>query len=134
MNNKKIGNSVEKTTRTYLASLGFWAHLLVDNANGQPFDIVAIKGDHTLCVDAKNLKDNIRSFTFARIEGNQWNSMTLIKNISSAICGFAIYHCGVIYFASFEQIKACLERGEKSIPIPSMPTLKRYLENVYASK
>ena len=43
MNNKKIGNSVEKTTRTYLASLGFWAHLLVDNANGQPFDIVAIK-------------------------------------------------------------------------------------------
>lgn len=134
MNNKKLGNRIEKLVLSSLQGWGFWAHLLVDNMNGQPFDIIALKGNMSFCIDAKNLEENVHSFSFRRIEENQWNAMELVSRVStSSVCGFAVYHCGIIYFAPYDIICKMMENGKTSIPITYLQTLKRYIEVLYAS-
>lgn len=124
MNNKEIGNSIEQQALEYLQSLGFWAHLLVGNANGQPFDIIALKGDKVFCLDVKNVdyKDNI--FPYSRIEENQKYSMEEVSKVSSAICGFIIYHNEKFYMLYYTSIQTNKLFGSKSANVNVLPLLK----------
>jgi len=124
MSNKKIGNSVEQQALEYLQSLGFWTHLLVGNANGQPFDIIALKGDKAFCLDVKNVDYKSNIFPYSRIEENQKYSMEEVSKVSSAISGFIIYHNEKFYMLYYTSIKTSKLFGAKSTNVNVLPLLK----------
>lgn len=75
MSNKSNGTAFEKEFAERLAEHGFWAHLLKDNHNGQPFDVIAAKDKRTYVFDCKDCKNGI--FVLTRIEENQKSAMQL---------------------------------------------------------
>ena len=106
MVNKSIGNKCEQALGKLLQSKGYWCHILEYNKNGQPCDIVAIKGDVSMLIDVKHCdKDR---FNFSRIEANQKacfeyaSSVCGVKNV-----GFAVYFesDGKFYWLPFERTK-----------------------------
>lgn len=90
MINKNIGNKCEKELGKLLQKNRYWCHILEYNKNGQPCDIVAIRGDNCFLIDVKHCDSD--RFNFNRIEANQKACFTYaslycgIKNV-----GFAIY-------------------------------------------
>lgn len=72
MNNKKIGNLMEKKVAETLALGGYWVHRLQDNHNGQPFDMIAIRENRAYCIECKHCAGSV--FLFSRLEFNQRNA------------------------------------------------------------
>ena len=120
MNSKKIGNKIEVKLRKTLSYWGFFAHLLVDNKNGQPFDIIAIKNGKIFAIDSKASISN--RFNRSRIEDNQYSSLAKIAK-EGAYTGFAIYYKNEFYFLEFKNINT----GVKSYEITKLPKLEEYL-------
>lgn len=90
MVNKKIGNKYEVELARLLQKKGYWCHILEYNKNGQPCDIVAIKGDKSFLIDVKHCSTD--RFQFNRIEPNQKTCF----EYASKVCGvknvgFALY-------------------------------------------
>ena len=73
VNNRKLGNRFEKDLAKQLANLGFWVHLLKQNVDGQPADIIAVKDNRAVLIDAKVCSGG--KFRTDRIESNQEASM-----------------------------------------------------------
>jgi len=69
MNNKQNGNELERLFANTLAKKEYWVHRMQDNANGQPFDIIAVSDDMAAAYECKDCKNDI--FEFNRIEENQ---------------------------------------------------------------
>lgn len=68
MNNKRSGNNFERRFAKSLSNK-YWVHILRDNANGQPFDIIAIRNSKAYVFDCKLCKGDV--FRYSRIEINQ---------------------------------------------------------------
>lgn len=88
MSNKSNGTAFERKFAQLLAEHGFWAHVLNDNRNGQPFDIIAAKHGETFVFDCKDCKSE--KFLFSRIEPNQEAAMELWQGCGNHEGLFAI--------------------------------------------
>lgn len=75
MSNKSNGTAFEREFAELLAQHGFWSHLLKDNHNGQPFDVIAVRNGQAYAFDCKDCQNSI--FPLGRIEENQQLAMQL---------------------------------------------------------
>lgn len=75
MSNKSNGTAFEKEFAEMLSGSGFWVHLLRDNQNGQPFDMIAAKNGTTFVFDCKDCTSY--QFDLTRVEENQKTAMAL---------------------------------------------------------
>ena len=112
--NKANGNAFEREFCKILADHGFWAHNMAQNQQGQPADVIAIKGDITLLADCKVVSGD--SFSLSRMEDNQISSMRLWMQRCHTIPQFAIrLPNGGIYMAPFPVLYVMLENGTTRI-------------------
>lgn len=133
--NKKIGNTTEQQVLTFLQSNGLWAHLLVDNKNGQPFDILALRGESVWALDVKHLTNDNKRFVFSRMEVNQFTSMgDLSQKFMNSVCGFVVVCDNDMRFISYQDCLRLVAQGEKSCLFSDMPTFKECLEYVYRNR
>lgn len=113
MSNKKNGTVFERDFAELLSGEGFWAHCLKDNANGQPFDVIAAKNKRTYVFDCKDCATE--RFVLSRIEENQHNAMKLWSETGNQQGMFAIKFSGRIYLVPHGMLKILEENGTKSI-------------------
>lgn len=88
MNNKKIGNDFESDFCEILFENGFWVHNMVQNASGQPADVIAARNGKTYLIDCKVC--SVRGFALNRMEDNQDLSMELWKSCGNGEGWFAV--------------------------------------------
>lgn len=127
MENKAIGNKVEQELLAQLESYGMWTHLLKDSASGQPFDIVAIYGDNTFCIDCKDCK--AERFPFTRCEDNQINAFNKLTSTGFYNTSFVIYHnykWYVLPYALYHKKKDTA----KSVRVSDLISLENYLRTI----
>lgn len=94
----EVGKGTEKFIAKTFRNFGYWAYNIPKKTEGQPCDIVAIKGckhsEKTISwlVDAKHVRENEVSFPFSRIEPNQITAMAYAKQYAKIKnVGFAIF-------------------------------------------
>lgn len=75
MSNKKDGSAFERELAERLSANGYWVHLLRDNQNGQPFDLIAVRDGEAFAFDCKDCTSE--KFPLSRIEENQKTAMEL---------------------------------------------------------
>ena len=75
MSNKSNGTAFEREFAQMLSERGFWVHLLKDNSNGQPFDVIGAMHDTPYAFDCKDCTG--KNFELRRMEENQRNAMQL---------------------------------------------------------
>lgn len=90
MSNRKTGTDFEKELCEILSEHGFWVHNMGQKAAGQPFDIIAVRNDRPLAIDAKVCEND--EFPLSRIEENQRNAMLLWRDCGNyeKSTGFAL--------------------------------------------
>lgn len=119
-----VGNSTEEIICNYFSQKGYWAFIIPKKAGGQPFDLIACKGNDTWFVDAKHVDIKKASFEFSRIEPNQRTAMERavgkgkIKNV-----GFFIFWERTpdkLYFFPFRMWKTLEDSGCKSVKMVDM--------------
>lgn len=117
-NNKYLGNKFEKELSEILYDAGYWVHLLNQNKNGQPADIIAVKNGKAYLIDAKECTWEI--FQFRRMEYNQELSMGLWIECGNTTPYFALKARNEIYMVSYEFIKELAEQGKKQLNLEDM--------------
>ncbi|MBA2215221.1 Holliday junction resolvase RecU [Sellimonas intestinalis] len=113
MSNKRNGTAFEKEFAQLLSEEGFWAHCLKDNANGQPFDVIAAKGGRSYVFDCKDCQTD--RFVLSRIEENQHHAMKLWAATGNQQGMFVIRFSGRIYLVPHRMLEILQENGTKSI-------------------
>lgn len=116
--NKKLGNDFEKELSEILYDAGYWVHLLNQNKNGQPADIIAVKGGGAYLIDAKVCSFEV--FPFRRIEENQELSMNLWVECGNITPYFALKARNEIYMVSWQTIKDLRSKGKKQLNFADM--------------
>ena len=86
----------------------------------QPFDLLAISKDVTLCLDVKLCDKDY--FTFNRVEENQKNSFQFLNSLNnpSVHLGFAIVYKGIAYYLPYNRYVDALEQDKKSLKTKDM--------------
>lgn len=116
MSNKSIGSAFEIEFAKALSESGFWVHRLTQSSAGQPFDILAVRGDKALAIDCKVCTNNV--FDLERVEFNQHVAMSLWEKCGNGNGWFALKLADwSVYLVSFFDIKCLLERGKKRMTI-----------------
>ena len=118
MINKKLGNDFEKELSEILYDAGYWVHLLNQNKNGQPADIIAVKNGKAYLIDAKVCMYEV--FPFRRIEENQHLSMDMWIECGNVTPYFALKARNEIYMVSYEFIKELSKQGKKQLNLEDM--------------
>lgn len=113
MSNKSNGTAFERKFAEVLAAEGFWAHCLKDNANGQPFDVIAARNGKAYAFDCKECQTG--RFVLSRIEENQHNAMRLWAETGNCQGMFAVRFSGRIYLIPHRMLEILAENGTKSI-------------------
>lgn len=114
MDNKACGSRFERVFARMLAMEGFWAHVLQDNRNGQPFDVIAVKDGKAFVFDCKVCSGN--TFRLNRMEANQVSAMELWEECGNLEGAFAVkYPTGNIYILPFRELMSLRSRGIKSL-------------------
>ena len=129
MNNKTIGNNFENNLSLILSDLGYWVSLFTpkSHSNSQPADMIAVRDDVALLIDAKTLNRKNGLFPINRIEINQILAAKKFINCGNSWYNFAILWNDTIYMIPFETINF----NEKSIDMKEqIPFLRRYKERV----
>jgi len=122
----KIGTKSEKNLTELLRNFGFWVYNMPLKINGQPCDIIAIKGHNdnvVFLIDSKHTAKK-PSFPFERIEPNQMAAMDYATNFAGIKnVGFAIYfeRDENWYWMPFEQY---LKSNKKSVNISELKLLE----------
>ena len=75
ISNKKLESDFEREFCEILVNNGFWVHNFVQNHDGQPADVIAVKNRAAVLIDCKVCKND--KFPLSRIEENQKSSMEL---------------------------------------------------------
>ena len=111
MSNKSNGTSFEREFAQMMYEHGFWAHLIQDNRNGQPFDLIAAKDGIALVFDCKDCETDI--FNLSRIEENQKAAMELWSECGNHEGLFVIrFRSGNIYILPYT-LTQYLEHSKK---------------------
>lgn len=116
--NKKIGNDFEQELCEILANAGYWVHNFANRKNGQPADIIAVKGGGAYLIDAKVCSFEV--FPFKRIEENQELSMNLWLECGNITPYFALKAINDIYMVSWQTIKELRLKGKKQLNFADM--------------
>ena len=111
--NKKLGNKFEKELSEILYNAGYWVHLLNQNKNGQPADIIAIKNKKAYLIDAKVC--SLEKFAFKRVEENQHLSMQMFIECGNTTPYFALKARNEIYMLSYKTIRDLIKQGKKQL-------------------
>ena len=113
MINKKLGNKFEKELSEILYNAGYWVHLLNQNKNGQPADIIAVKNKKAYLIDAKVC--SFEKFAFKRVEENQRLSMQMFIDCGNTTPYFALKARNEIYMLSYKTIRDLIKQGKKQL-------------------
>lgn len=113
MSNKSKGTAFEKEIARIFAEKGFWVHCLKDNANGQPFDLIAVRNDTAYAFDCKECQGSV--FRLSRIEENQDNAMILWTETGNRFSFFAIRLNGKIYLIPHRMLMILKGNGVKQL-------------------
>ena len=113
MINKKLGNKFEKELSEILYNAGYWVHLLNQNKNGQPADIIAVKNKKAYLIDAKVC--SLEKFAFKRVEENQHLSMQMFIDCGNTTPYFALKARNEIYMLSYKTIRDLIKQGKKQL-------------------
>ena len=113
MINKKLGNDFEKELSEILYNAGYWVHLLNQNKNGQPADIIAVKNKKAYLIDAKVC--SLEKFAFKRVEENQHLSMQMFIDCGNTTPYFALKARNEIYMLSYKTIRDLIKQGKKQL-------------------
>ena len=113
MINKKLGNKFEKELSEILYNAGYWVHLLNQNKNGQPADIIAVKNKKAYLIDAKVC--SLEKFAFKRVEENQRLSMQMFIECGNTTPYFALKARNEIYMLSYKTIRDLIKQGKKQL-------------------
>jgi Holliday junction resolvase len=87
MNNKREGSNFERRFARALAPT-HWVHIIKDNRNGQPFDIIAVEDNFAEVFDCKLCKGDI--FRYSRIEVNQHLAFKKMRERGNIFCYLAL--------------------------------------------
>ena len=102
--NRKVGTGFEKDLCRDLSGCGFWVHLMTQNSQGQPFDVIAARNGVSYPIDCKDCSKNI--FKMERIEENQYSAMSLWKSTNNGESWFALrLNDGAVYMISFSDME-----------------------------
>ena len=112
-NNKYLGNKFEKELSEILYNAGYWVHLLNQNKNGQPADIIAVKNKKAYLIDAKVC--SLEKFAFKRVEENQHLSMQMFIDCGNTTPYFALKARNEIYMLSYKTIRDLIKQGKKQL-------------------
>ena len=132
MSNKSNGSTFEQTFAELLSEHGFWAHVLQDNRNGQPFDVIASRNGATYVFDCKDCQKE--KFQLSRIEENQNNAMTLWAKTGNHPGIFAIQLSETIFVIAHKTLMILKDQGLKQIGIHELKRYGRTIEQWLASK
>jgi Holliday junction resolvase len=88
MSNRKSGTRFENEFCEILYAHGFWVHNLMQNAAGQPADVVAVKNGKPYLIDCKVCSHN--KFPLSRVEENQHFAMEIWKECGNGEGWFAL--------------------------------------------
>lgn len=113
MSNKSKGTAFEKELAQIFADRGFWVHCLRDNANGQPFDLIAVRNDMAYAFDCKDCEGSL--FRLSRVEDNQESAMTLWSEMGNRFSFFAIRFGGKIYLIPHRMLMILKDGGTKQL-------------------
>ena len=81
-----------------------WVHLMTQNSQGQPFDVIAARNGVSYPIDCKDCAKDI--FKMERIEENQFSAMSLWEETGNGEGWFALRMMnGAVYFLSFTVIR-----------------------------
>ena len=111
--NKKLGNKFEKELSEILYNAGYWVHLLNQNKNGQPADIIAVKNKKAYLIDAKVC--SLEKFAFKRVEENQHLSMQMFIECGNTTPYFALKARNEIYMLSYKTIRDLIIQDKKQL-------------------
>lgn len=136
-NNKTSGNKFENDFAEILAKHGFWAHVMQQKKEGQPADIIAVKGSFHTLIDGKEISDAEKGFVFSRVEENQRLAMKMFTKRCGELCYFALKlpaeegkpPLSNIRMVSLSRIETLEGRGHKSITPKMMKTETWNLED-----
>ena len=118
MINKKLGNKFEKELSEILYDAGYWVHLLNQNKNGQPADIIAVQDGGAYLIDAKVCSYEV--FPFRRIEDNQHLAMDMWIECNNIEPYFALKCRNEIYMVGYRTIKDLMKKGKKQLNLEDM--------------
>ena len=113
MSNKSIGNEKEKEFAQIFADRGFWVHCLRDNANGQPFDLIAARNNTAYAFDCKECQGS--AFRLSRVEENQDHAMALWAETGNQFSFFAIRFGDRIYLIPNRMLMILKGNGVKQL-------------------
>ena len=116
--NKKLGNDFEKELSEILYDAGYWVHLLNQNKNGQPADIIAVKNGKAYLIDAKECTREI--FPLKRMEYNQELSMGLWIECGNTTPYFALKARNEIYMVDYTTVMDLIRNGKKQLNLEDM--------------
>ena len=129
MNNKRMGSMFEREFAKTLDKNGFWVHLIVPNADGQPADIIACKNKETHLIDCKVCSS--LGFPLSRVEENQELAMRKFINRGKGQAWFALKFSDEIFMLDYTTMMQRKRYGEKRISIhyirEACDTLERWL-------
>ena len=117
-NNKYLGNKFEKELSEILYDAGYWVHLLNQNKNGQPADIIAVKNGKAYLIDAKVCMYEV--FPFRRIEENQHLSMDMWIECGNIDPYFALKARNEIYMVDYTTVMDLIRKGKKQLNLEDM--------------
>lgn len=73
MSNKSEGTKFEEELEQIFGHAEYWCHLFQQSKKGQPCDLIAVKQNRALLIDAKDCKKD--RFPLSRVEDNQFFAM-----------------------------------------------------------
>ena len=117
-NNKYLGNKFEKELSEILYDAGYWVHLLNQNKNGQPADIIAVKNGEAYLIDAKECTREI--FPLKRMEYNQELSMGLWIECENTTPYFALKARNEIYMVDYTTVMELIRKDKKQLNLEDM--------------
>lgn len=117
MSNRKLGNSFEREVADLLYDSGFWVHLLCQNQDGQPADIIAVKNKRAYLIDCKVCSTK-NGFALSRLEENQILAMKLWESCGNGSGWFALKFDEKIIMISlhallvYKSFRSCIPHSE----------------------
>ena len=124
MNNKKKGTRFEEDFAEFLASRGYWVHLVAGNSytNSQIADIICCKNNNVWIIDCKTLENKSGNFTLQRLEENQRLSYQKFKECGNGNYFLSILWNNNIYFVNLSNLDF---NNKKSINVKDLIIIKR---------
>ena len=128
----KLGNATEKFICKTFRRHGYWVYNIPKKTNGQPCDIVAIRGAKSWLVDGKHVEEGKVSFAFDRVEDNQVSSLTYARDFAQIErVGFAVFfeRTKTLYWLHFTRYQELVAQGVKSVNLADLEPFEGILIN-----